>query len=62
MNWCNFLGHEYGFSNAIVSCLIALEALKSQKYLGFCPPEIPPGLYHISQAAIMIALQLLFLL
>ena len=37
MNWCNFLGHEYGFSNAIVSCLIALEALKSQKYLGFCP-------------------------
>ena len=37
MNCYSFLGHEYIFFNAIVSCLIALMTLKSQKCLSLCP-------------------------
>ena len=57
MNWYSFLGQEYSFFNVIVSCLIALKILKRQNIL---PPEIPLRLYPRSQAAITIALQLLF--
>ena len=59
MIWCSFLGQEYSFSMSLLSCLITLKILKSQKLLY---PETPQRLYSRSQAAITIALQSLFAL
>ena len=60
MNWYSFLGHEYSFFNAIVSHLFTLKILKRHTFLGFLPPESPPGLCPRPQAVKAIALQSLF--
>ena len=42
IDWYSFLGHEC-FFNAIVSRLIALKALKSEKFGGFCTLKAHQG-------------------
>ena len=43
MNWYGFFGHEYRFFDATVSCLIALNTLKSQNNLGLCLQKAHQG-------------------
>ena len=59
MNWYSFLGHEYSFFSAIISCLITLKIFY-QKFLELLSPESPPGLCPRLQVAKIIALQSLF--
>ena len=64
MNCYSFLGHEYCFFfvffDAIVSHLIAVKLLRSQKFSDLLALESPPGLCLRSQPAKIIALQSLF--
>ena len=61
MNCYSFLGHEYcSFFDAIVSHLIAVKLLRSQKFSDLLALESPPGLCLRSQPAKIITLQSLF--
>ena len=60
IHWYSFLGQEYSFFSAIVSCLMDVMTLKSQNDLWALPPDTAQRLFPRSQTAITIPLHLLF--
>ena len=60
MTWHSFFGHKYHIFNSILSHLIALKTLKSQKMFGASSTESLVGFCLRPQAVITMNSQLLF--